>query len=124
MNLILKKSVYVKIFSKIRNHDDVYRFQMTETGWFVKIITLEFYCDKQLRDFDTQEIKVFNQECISYPVDISNYFETLWEQVNKSKNFKELERGLKNIAKWISVCEKNSLEQFKFFLPRLKKEKQ
>ena len=96
---------------------------MTENGWFVKTITLEFYCDKQLRDFDTQEIKIFNQEYISYPVDISNYFEILWNRVNRSKNFKELERGLKNLAKWINLCEENSLEQFEFFLPRPKRKK-
>lgn len=84
---------------------DEYIIKRINTGWFIKHLTINGECDKSGKPFLFQNLK---QDHISYPYNLSDIIEYLWEAVEHEKlNQTQLQQELDKIANWINECEIN-----------------
>lgn len=98
----LNKEIKFKVYSNRWGHDDIYRIERTLDGWSCAFFS-KFYGDKT----GSAIIQNLNHDYISYPSNISDYFEELWEKADKNDMpVEKLEKNIQKIADWISAVEK------------------
>lgn len=84
---------------------DEYKIKRIKTGWYVKHIAINGECDKKGEPY---LYKNFRQDFISYPHNLPDVMELLWEAAEKEMlTQEELQHELDKISNWINECEMN-----------------
>lgn len=84
---------------------DIYKIKRISTGWYIEHIVINGECDKSGEPFLYQN---FRQDFISYPNDLPEIMELLWNVVEKELLTQEqLQLELNKISNWINKCEMN-----------------
>jgi len=85
------------------NNWDEYKIKWTENGWYIKHISINGECDKTGEPYLYKNLR---QDFISYPIDLPNIMESLWESVKDDNLPKEqLQHKLNEISERINLCE-------------------
>ena len=92
-----------KVYSRRWDKYDTYKFTRIPTGWDVRHIAINGKCDKQGNPY---LYKNFRQDFISYPQDLPDLLEILWDAAEKNNlTKKELQERINDLANWVSKCE-------------------
>lgn len=95
-----------EVFTRRWGNSDLYTIKRTETGWYVKFLSYTGECNKAAQPF---LFGALTHDSINYPEALPGYFEWLWEQAKEDGlSHEEVQQALDQLAKWVSVCEKNS----------------
>jgi len=96
----------LKIFTRRWGHEDFYQIKRIETGWYVGHISISGECDKSGHPFLYENLR---NDGVNYPKDLPGYFEWLWEQAaERGMTAEEVQASINELAKWVSLCEKES----------------
>jgi len=100
------KKFKFKIYARRWGHYDIYNIERTVIGWKFEG-TMESNsgdCDKSC---DPYLYKTLDQDSVSYPKNIGELFEWLWEKASGGLGEAEVKKSIEDIAEWISICERN-----------------
>jgi len=98
------KSFTMNIYTRRWQHDDCYSIEMTPTGWNVTQGIVGGGGDKT--GFPGLK-QCFEQDYVSYPANIGNYFEKIWEMIDsKAISDAKAQEHFNALGLWISTCEK------------------
>lgn len=102
MGKIFKFNIYTRRWG----HYDSYSIERISTGW--KFSGMVVYnsgeCDKSGKPF---LYKTLDHDSVSYPYNLGELLEWLWEKAADGLSESEVQAAFEDIAKWISICEKN-----------------
>lgn len=94
------------VYTRRWNGVDTYQVTRTESGWDVSHISISGPCDKAGRPVLYANL---DQDSVNYPEELPGYMEWLWEQAaERGLTSEEVQASLKQLADWISVCERHS----------------
>ncbi len=94
------------VYSRRWGHEDPYQIKRTVDGWFIKHISIDGPCDKTGKPFLFENLR---HDYIQYPNGLGGYLEWLWGQAEtKGLTHDEVQKGLNDLASWVSKTEKSS----------------
>jgi len=98
---------YLRVYSNRWGHEDVYRIWKTDTGWEIKHLAIN---GPAKPSGETTLFSNLKQDYISYPYNLGDLMECLWEQINAGDISApgEVQEKLNDIGQWISICERNT----------------
>ncbi|PEU18957.1 MULTISPECIES: hypothetical protein [unclassified Bacillus (in: firmicutes)] len=95
-----------KVFTRRWGNGDIYKIKRTETGWHIDFLSYVGDCNKAAQPL---LFEAFIHDSINYPEALPGYFEWLWQRAKEEGlNHEEVQQALDQLAKWVSICEKNS----------------
>ncbi len=98
------KTFKFRVYSRRWGHDDTYSVTRTATGWHVSHMSIEGDCDKK---GNHALFASFNQDLISYPQDVGDLMEHLWDDAaQKNLTAEGVQNALQAVADWVSNCER------------------
>jgi len=99
----MNEDLEFKVYSRRWDKYDIYKLTHIPTGWGVRHIVINGECDKQGNPY---LYKNFRQDFISYPHDLPDLLEILWDAVEENNLTKqELQERINDLAEWVSKCE-------------------
>ncbi len=94
-----------KVYARRWNGDVTYRLNKTDTGWHVHYIAAKGDSAPDGKPFLQSAL---HQDSITYPKQISQFLEFVWEKLHRTDfEPEEAQSKLQEVADWISACEKS-----------------
>ncbi len=100
------KKFKFKIYTRRWGHYDTYNIVRTALGWKFEgtMKSNSGECDKSC---DPYLYSTLDHDSVSYPRNIGELFEWLWEKAADGLCEDEVQKSIEDIAEWISICERN-----------------
>ncbi len=96
----------LEVYSRRWGHNDTYRVDITDAGWYISHFTIGGECDPGGKPYLFEN---FEQDVINYPADIGNYLAFLWERAKKDDlSDDEVQRHLNALGQWIQTTERST----------------
>jgi hypothetical protein len=92
----------VEIACRRWRHPDVYTFERTQDGWNISAVGIGGRCDRSGHPY---LFKNLHQDYIEHPSSLGSWLERLWGMAENGLSPRRLDRGLQDLAKWISTVE-------------------
>ncbi len=88
--------MFFEVYSHRWGHNDRYRIERTESGWEVEHAAINGLCDKTGHPYLFKNLK---QDFISYPWDLGDYMECLWDMTDtEGLSEEEVQACLEEVA--------------------------
>ncbi len=94
------------VYSRRWGHDDIYHVKRTSKGWEIGHIGWGGPCNKKGQPFLFENL---DHDGINYPEELPGYMQWLWDQAKEEGlTHEQVQDALDQLARWVSLCEKNS----------------
>ena len=91
-----------RVFTRRWEHYDTYRFTRITTGWHREFKVHTGDCNPKGEPYFYSN---FRQDYVSYPNDLPDVLELLWEHADELTE-EELQEKMNEIAEWVNACER------------------
>lgn len=97
---------HLRVYSNRWKNEDAYRIWKTDTGWEIKHLAIN---GPTKPSGEPTLFMNLSQDYISYPHNLGDFMEWLWEQIDTGEinTADEVQEKLNDIGRWISACETN-----------------
>ncbi|MFX1442082.1 MAG: hypothetical protein ACFFHV_01600 [Promethearchaeota archaeon] len=99
----MKEELDFRVYSRRHGKYDTYKISRISNGWHIKFLVHTGNCDQKGEPYLYRN---FRQDFISYPHDLPEILEILWEQADEL-NKDQLQEKINEIAEWISITERS-----------------
>ena len=96
-----------EIYTRRWGHTDFYALTRTETGWRITGASA-FNNNETDKSGQPGVFSALQHDSVSYPYNIGLLLEWTWDKASEGATREEVQAAINDIAKWISLCEKNT----------------
>ncbi len=94
------------VYTRRWGHEDGYKFTRNLDGWYIEAVSRSAQCDET---GNPVLYEALIHDSINYPADLGGYLAWLWKRANEDGlSHDEVQDALTQIAKWVSMTERNS----------------
>lgn len=90
-------------------HADHYKLTRTAKGWRAAHIS---YGEEGDKGAGPILYRIFEQDGVSWPHQLPEYLERLWEEAEKGLKDEAVQAALKELADWVTACEQATPNNF------------
>lgn len=104
-DVTLGDKFYMNIYTRRWGHDDKYKLERNEKGWYVSHLS---YSDQGGRDAEPILGYILRHDSVSYPRNLSSLMDDIWIRAEEEGlSHEEVQNMLIEVAKWVSLTEKS-----------------